>query len=621
MPKLLLLYLVILNALFGESIEYYSVELSLDNMGEIRVVEDIKYNFGSHQKHGIFRDIPTNIKYQNRVIDIGLYDSIIKLDNRDVEWVESQWDSIYGGVIKRFKIGSKDKLITKRHNYNIAYSISNILLPYDNKYDTLRWNLIGTKWKIPIERVKVNIKLPKSLNHNNIKIKIFRGGYGATREVDDIIEWIDTNHFSFFLHSFEPYEGVTIEILLPLGVLKSSGKDTIREPFIVRFWRYFEIPIIILFLIYLIIEAKKVGLRGYFHHSYPPFYSPPTDITTLQAGVIFYGKNRNQDIFPAILELGVNGYIDIINSNDKKYIQKNSKNIDTLSSEQKYLLKSLFPKDKTIYKFTSISTKVTPLHNKTNRITYKKAFKEKIKEAKNRFILKSISIFTALFIVSDYITYLLYGEDTATISVAWVVTLSISIYALISSIQSRMWLGIIFSIFAIFSFGGMISLILEDISFQKFIMTPVLLSSTTIPFILFLRAYIHPLNNYGEDIYYHLLGLKKFIKKADTNRLKELLLQNPNYMEDILPYAILFGLNKHWIKLNNEIVKSKYSWYDGELDNLSLISTQLYIQTKPIISSSSGSSFYSSSSSSYSSSSSGGSYSGGGGGGGGGGSW
>ena len=617
--KKLLLFFIILNSLLAENISYYNIDLSLDKGGEIKLIEDIEYNFGSHQKHGILRDIPTTIKYQNRVIDIGLYDFNIKMDNRDIEWEKSELKYSYKGI--RFKIGSKDKLITKRHRYNISYKASNILLPYNDKYDTLRWNLVGTKWKIPIDRVKINISLPKELNKNSIKIKLFRGSYGSKQEVNNsIIEWIDNNHFSFFLHSFKPYNGVTIEILIPLGVLQSSGQDTIKEPFIINFWRYFEIPIIILFFIYLIIEAKRVGLRGFLHHSYPIFYSPPKNISTLQASILLYGKNRNKDIFSAILELATKGYITIINRDNKQYIQKNSKSIDNLSYEQKYLLKILFPKNKTIYKFTSISNKIDTLNNKTNKIVYQKAFKKRVEEAKKSFIFKSIGIFTILFIISDYITYLLYGRDTATLSIYWVIITSISIYGLVSSIKSRLWLGVMISLFAIFAFGGIIILILEDLSFQKFMMTPILLSSTTLPFILFLQNYIHPLNSDGKDIYYHLLGLKKFIKRVDRDRLKKLLEQNPNYMEDILPYSILFGLNKHWIRINNEIVKSKYNWYDGELDNLNLISTQIYTQTKPIINYSNDTSYYSSSSSSFSSSDSGG-YSGGGGGGGGGDSW
>ena len=89
-------------------------------------------------------------------------------------------------------------------------------------------------------------------------------------------------------------------------------------------------------------------------------------------------------------------------------------------------------------------------------------------------------------------------------------------------------------------------------------------------------------------------------------------------MNDILPYAILFGVNRHWIELYDETIKELPHWYRGDIKNITAI--EINIQIKSIYQESSGG-VYSSTHSSSGGNSSSGSYSGGGAGGGGGGSW
>ncbi len=137
-----------------------------------------------------------------------------------------------------------------------------------------------------------------------------------------------------------------------------------------------------------------------------------------------------------------------------------------------------------------------------------------------------------------------------------------------------------------------------------------------------------PLNEKGRELYDYLLGLKLFIKTAEKDRIK--LLQSPNgaerisidtkdsaavlkLYEKLLPYAVMFGLEKEWSK-----VLAVY------YDNCNM-APAWYLGANGFDSSSFCSSLSSFSSSIGSSSSTGGSggggSSGGGGGGGGGGGW
>ncbi len=144
-----------------------------------------------------------------------------------------------------------------------------------------------------------------------------------------------------------------------------------------------------------------------------------------------------------------------------------------------------------------------------------------------------------------------------------------------------------------------------------------------------------PLTKKGLELHEYLLGLKEYISVAEEDRIK--MLQSPQgaekvrvkvgendtaqlvkLYERVLPYAMLFGIEKGWTKQLGayyETNGSQPDWYSGNT------AFNAVVFTSTLSSFSSQSSSYSSSSSSSSGGSSGGGSSGGGGGGGGGGGW
>ena len=180
------------------------------------------------------------------------------------------------------------------------------------------------------------------------------------------------------------------------------------------------------------------------------------------------------------------------------------------------------------------------------------------------------------------------------------------------------------------------------------------------PFIIFGRI-MPKFGHLGAKMHKEVLGFKKFIEKAEVDRLLFILEENPDYFDQTIAYAIVMGMGKTWARkfdglINSESMGEKNvagnvedltgSKLENKLDTLLYVDTMIkrmhkiekdFHYKKPTprstYSSSSGSSYSyksSSSSSSYSSSSSSGSssygssgsgYSGSGYGGGGGSSW
>jgi uncharacterized membrane protein YgcG len=141
-----------------------------------------------------------------------------------------------------------------------------------------------------------------------------------------------------------------------------------------------------------------------------------------------------------------------------------------------------------------------------------------------------------------------------------------------------------------------------------------------------------PLTAEGAKLREHLLGLKEYIRLAEADRLQ--MLQSVTgaervstdagsvvkVYEKLLPYAVLFGLEKEWAgELAKYYDQNPPDWYSGS--NVSAFNAGAFAATVGSLSSSVSASYSGSSSSSSSGGSGGGGSSGGGGGGGGGGGW
>lgn len=120
----------------------------------------------------------------------------------------------------------------------------------------------------------------------------------------------------------------------------------------------------------------------------------------------------------------------------------------------------------------------------------------------------------------------------------------------------------------------------------------------------------------GNQVYGQILGFKEFIKKAELDRLKMLVEENPSYYYDIMPYAYVLGLSDQWIENFETMHMPEPDWYSGrdpfgDAVFYSMVRSANACATAPEASSggSSGGGF------------SGGGFSGGGSGGGGGGAW
>ncbi|PID34786.1 MAG: hypothetical protein CR971_01420, partial [candidate division SR1 bacterium] len=140
---------------------------------------------------------------------------------------------------------------------------------------------------------------------------------------------------------------------------------------------------------------------------------------------------------------------------------------------------------------------------------------------------------------------------------------------------------------------------------------------------IFLR-YIDKLSPEGKELYEQVVGYKKYLKTVEEPKLQQLIKDDPQYFEKVLPYAVALGMETEWIeKCEKALTKSNYHpvWIYGSGFDSSSVSSITSSISNSMEGFGSASAFSAPSSSGSSSGSGGGGFSGGGGGGGGGGSW
>jgi uncharacterized protein (TIGR04222 family) len=210
-----------------EGIEDFRVDLTVEADGTLEVREQIVYDFGSEPHHGILRDIPTTLRFDDRYNRIyPLHVDEVKIGDpagdgwslRDVPW---SVDDVSGGE-KEIKIGDPDATISGLHRYDIAYTVEGVLNAFAD-HDELYWNAIGVDWPVVIDRAVVVVHSPAAIP----KVACFSGEEGSTLACDR--SRVSGTTATFAQSILFPYTGMTVVVAIPKGVIQPTPQPILRE--------------------------------------------------------------------------------------------------------------------------------------------------------------------------------------------------------------------------------------------------------------------------------------------------------------------------------------------------------------------------------------------------------
>mgnify|MGYP004532676111 FL=1 len=597
----------------------YDINIVVNKNNTLNVTEKIGAYFNI-EKHGIFRKIPI----RNNVTRLDGTKSKNRVKIKDIKVNDNYSLSTEDGY-KVIKIGDSNKTLTGQKNYKISY-LYNLGRDSGKKYDELYFNLIGSEWDTSISNITFTIKMPKEFDPS--KLGFSSGTVGST-DSSKVTYVVNKNTITGrYNGTLDSGEALTVRLELPEGYFVGASLN-------ISLTSILSIVLPLLFVLITYLLWNKFG-KGKQVIETVEFY-PPQGFNSAEVGFLYKGKVEDEDVISLLIYLANKGYIKIVEieerylfSTSKKFKIIKQKEYDGNNPSEAVFLKGLFSSktssDGAIEEVTeddlydNFYITLNIIKEKINTNGNKEKIFEKSSLGKRACII-AMMIITYLLITINPIIEL--GDETYMIML-----LSLMIFTVLgfsASVTLYKNKIKIFGIIVGLIFGGIpwaftvLPLLLTD---SIYLITYII--GLICIFVMFLLYKAMPKRTqYGNEMLGKIRGFKRFLETVEKQKLDAMVMENPTYFYDILPFTYVLGVSDKWIKKFETISLQAPSWYDGysSFDNASFgsfINSTMQSATSAMSSSPSSSS---SGGSSSGSDSSGGGSSGGGSGGGGGGSW
>jgi uncharacterized membrane protein YgcG len=573
----------------GWVITSFHSDIAIAADSKLTVTEDIRVDFGSLSKHGIFRTIPLRYRFNDK------QDRFYVLEVRSVTDGTNplQHDDSVDSDNEVIKIGDPNRLVSGPQRYVITYTVAGAMNSFSD-HSELFWNVDGALWPVPKTQVTATVHVPSGSLQ---KSACYQGPPGST-ETCTHTDGSDRADFS----STRPMaSGEEMSVAVALN----PGAVTVPPPLLEARQRQFPqdafdlTPLTV--GLFVLLTLLGVGLvawnwwvhgrdRAYLTQHYladPPSgttaalaegqrtqplfahdtlvveFGPPQHMRPAELGLILDESADTKDVTATIVDLAVRGYLTIAASphHVEWTLTKKGGPMETLAQYERTLFYGLFAGRDTVTLSDLKGTFAT---------TLRQAEKE---------------------IYADSLLRGLFTSNPTQARAAWG---CLGFALVLVGFAATVGLGIAFG-------WGLVGL--------SIVIAGIALAAT-FPFMPQRTAA-------GRDLLQHTLGFRLYMTTAEKYRQQ--FAEKAQIFTQLLPYAIVFGCVTQWAKAFEGIdtAAANSGWYVGNAPfQAALLASSLESMNANISSAITYVPPSSGSSSGFS-----GGFSGGGGGGGGGGSW
>lgn len=628
----------------------YKIDIKVNKNNTFNITEYITAYFNV-DKHGIFRKIPL----RNEVVRLDGTKSNNRAKISDIK-VNEQFTTYNESGDKVIKIGDSNFTLTGSKDYIINY-LYNIGKDTSKEYDEFYFNIIGYKWDTTISNAEFTITMPKEFDKS--KLGFSSGPQGST-ENSNVIYTVNGNIITGSYNGLlNAGEALTIRLELPDGYFVGASSN-------------FDM-IMILAIIVPIIFAILAGMMWYRYGrdekaiETVEFY-PPEGFNSVEVGFLYKGTANSNDVVSLLIYLANKGYISIAETEEQALFSKTKgfkitkvKEYDGNNPNERLFLSGLFKDKMPGVPFSSIkemfssmknpqeyaekvaNAPVIEKHEVTSTDLYdnfyttlnaivasinSKENKEKIFEKTS--LNKNFPVILMIIVAFLLITFKPVSETSGLgllIPAVLFPGIGFTIFFLMifgknqgsvyvngkpsNSKVTKVILGLMF----IGLFGGMpwAFIVLPGLLNDPLYLLTYVIGIICIIAMLFFMQHMSKRTTYGNEVLGKIKGFKNFLETAEKPKLEELVMHNPSYFYNILPFTYVLGVSDKWIKKFESIALQSPNWYSGT-GTFNAVTFGNFMNSTMTAASTAMSS-------SPSSSSSGGGSSGGGSGGGGGGSW
>jgi uncharacterized membrane protein len=510
--KICIVFLLALGLLWGKSafaaeqINSFDVNVRLSKDASFVVTENIVYDFGEDEKHGIYRDII--YKYKARGGNFALRITNISVtDEKDAPY---NFEASNSGIYLHIKIGDANRTITGAHTYKIQYTVARAI-NYFKDHDEFYWNATGNEWQVPILKSSATVEFPGNFRAEDVSSTCFAGTFGSTDACTGrkLLTGgsIYVTGAEFKQSALPELSGLTVVVGLPSGTFAKPTVwqtiwETIKDNFILF------LPALV--FVYLYWRWYRFGRDPKGRGTVVAQYEAPDNLTPAEVGVIYDEKVHAKDLSAEIISLAVRGYMRI-NRTEKGKIFKSPE----------YEFEKLKPGDDLSKDFDK------ELYNGF----FKDGDKVTLSDLRDNFYKNYQRARSQVYANVTAAGY--FGKDPGRVRIKYIILAILCFFW-------AFFIGAFFGGLGIFSFlvcGIMIFI-----------------------FGMFMPARTQK----GVEAKEYIEGLKLYMTVAEKDRINfhNAPEKNPQRFEKLLPFAMALGVENEWAKQFEGIYNQQPSWYN-----------------------------------------------------------
>ncbi len=504
---------------FAEEISSFDVSIVLDaGANRADITETIIYDFGESERRGIIRHIPET--FVPRFAKGHIHIEILSVkDEMGQEWQTRNESTDQQEIIR---IGNPDIYLTGKQTYVIHYSVSNPI-GFFEKNDEFYWNVTGNQWQVPIRSSSVRLAFTDAdIFSQALSVFHYCGVESSTDPCtsQQNSELIDRNEQVIFLESqqsFAPGEGMTIDV----EFAKGFAPDVSHMQKLMYYLRKYGL-LLIAFL--LVVFLNKEYIRRWYTYKKFKAHNPlvtqydPGEFSVAEAGFLYNNGFSNTTLGAHIVDLAIKGALSISSQGEDDLVIVVHKDFQTSSPEEQQLLSALDNLVLTDGKMTYESSEASRFRNIQ---AHTRAFEKKVVSGLKDFVankvLRNMSKKNTLFLTLALLPFLGFS--------------------------------LVFIFLSNFTIGLALSIVLGI----------TLITRLVLPRLPKLSPEGYRAKRYVEGLYH-------YIDYAEDDRINTLNSQakTPELYEKLLPFAMIFGLEKKWSQAFAHIELPEMSWYQGD---------------------------------------------------------
>jgi len=487
----------------AEIIRSFDSSMQVSKDGLIDITETINMDFESAYRHGIYRMIPVRYKRYNNTYTTPLRVLSVTCDGEPAKYDVSDQDNDIN-----IKIGDPQSTISGAHKYSIHYTVRRAINFLDKNEPEIYWNVTGNEWPFTIESMQTHVALPSGVDYSSLRTATFVGTTGSQTPGEPAE--VTSGAVTFKADNLEPGSGFTFAIKLPEG---SIAKPSVMGDLIwllCDWWPAFVFPGLTFALMYSFwwysgrdpASSKIAGIE----------WSPPKDFSPAEVGTLVDEHCDMSDIVSTIIDLAARGYLKIkeleptsvlFSSKDYRFTKLREGN--DLKQHEQLVFNGLFAEQ-------GIGATAT------------------LADLKYKFSAHLPAIRDAVY--SSLTTQRYFTENPDRIRKLY------------------------YAICAILGFIGIVVLIeAEGLSWGIGMMAAAL-------FVGIFARRMPAKTMAGVQACRECLGFKRFVHKAEKDRIRVLAKEDPTIFGRLLPFAMVLGAADLWAARFHDLLVQPPNWYE-----------------------------------------------------------